>query len=240
MTAPVITVHVGIGGQSSSGGGGGDPTPVNPLTVTLASPEDQSTVAIANPTFVVGVDTSFEDPTSEYQLILQYADNAAITNPATQTVQFDAVDAGAFITPTAVPATTYWRARVAQGSTWRSAWSDIHSFTVDNNVTPAICPVTWTVDDSAARPIHLWHLVPPAAAPGDQVTAFGQGFPDPGHVQFDGAPVNVTSWQLVDQQPGNPTADRIIDLDDVFPEHYEVVFTVPDYTGPGAALVVTT
>lgn len=246
-----IGVKVGIAGYGGSGtdpgGGGGDPgggttdpTPVNPLTVTLTSPDDQGTVAVSNPTFVVGVDTSSEDPTATYTLTLQYADNPAFTSAVTLTADFDATDAGAFLTPAgAVPAATYWRARVSQGSTWRSGWSDPQSFTVNNTVTPGSIPITWTVNDAAAPYIHLWHLVPAAAAPGDKVTAYGHGFGDTGKVLFASVPVAVTSWTLSAAPATSGDAGRVIDGDDVYPEHYEVVFTVPSYSGPGAALEVS-
>lgn len=247
IIVPQAAVLAGIYGKATSGGtdpggGGGttDPTPVNPLTVTLTSPDDQDTVAVTNPTFVVGVDTSMESPLATYTLILQYADNQAMTGPTQLTADFDGTDAGAFITPsTAVPATTYWRARVVQGDTWRSAWTDVASFSVDSVTVPAQVPITWTVADSATRPIHVWHLEPPAQSPGGSVTVYGQGFPDSGRVLFDGVPVTVTSWTVSGVPASSGDANRIIDGDDVYPEHWEVIITVPAYTGPGAALTVS-
>jgi hypothetical protein len=243
---PLIGVLVGVDGIPSAGsdpgGGGGttDPTPVNPLAVTLTSPEDQDTVAVSYPTFVVGVDTSLENPLSTYTLILQYADNLAMTNPVQMTADFEGTDAGAFLTPSAaVPATTYWRARVVQGDTWRSAWTDVASFTVNNVTSPVLVPITWTVADSADRPIHVWHLVPPAQTPGNTVMIYGQGFPASGKVLFDGVPITVTSWSATSVPASSGDANRVIDGDNVYPSHYEVVIIVPSYTGPGAALTVS-
>jgi hypothetical protein len=247
MTAvPVIIAYAGIngvptgtGGDNGGGGNTPDPDPVDPLTVTLTSPEDQSTVAVSNPTFIVGVDTSLEDPSATYTLHLQYAASTDFSAATELTADFTAIDAGAFLAASSVPATTYWRARVAQGDTWRSAWSDPQTFTVSASADPSQIPVTWTVlSPGGARHIHLWHIVPPAGAPGDKVTVYGEGFSGSGNVLLGGTPVVVDSWTFVPQQ-GNPDDTRHITGTDITPEHYAVVITVPGASPPGGALEVT-
>lgn len=244
-----ISINVGIagfggtgGGGTDPGGGGTDPTPVNPIAVTLSSPDDQSTVISSTPTFAVGVDTATENPQSVYTLHLQYADNPAFTNPIELTAEFTAVEAGAYLTPTGpVPAATWWRARVAQATTWRSAWSTAQSFTVNTTIVPGQAPITWTVssDPAVGRNPHVWYILPPAAYPGDTVTVYGEGFTDSGHGSVWVGPVEATviSWTFV-PQIGNPDDTRHIDGDDLYPEHYEVVITVPNIDPPGAAIQV--
>lgn len=246
-----IQVAVGIagfnagGGGTDPGGGGGttDPTPVNPIAVTLSSPDDQATVADSTPTFIVGVDTSLEDPQASYTLHLQYAATQDMASPTELTADFTAVEAGAYLTPaSAVPATTWWRARVAQGTVWRSAWTDPQSFSVNTTVTASSVPVTWTVSSNATvgRRIHVWYILPSAAYPGDKVTVYGEGLPDsPGSVWVGPVKATVVSWTFIAQQ-GNPDDTRHITGDDITPEHYEVVITVPSISPPGAALEVTT
>lgn len=239
----VFNVKVGFAGSSGGGsdpGGGTDPTPVNPITVTLTSPDDQSTVAVTNPTFVVGVDTSLEDPQADFTVHLQYSASQSMANPIELTADFEGVDAGVFVTPVAaVPATTWWRARVAQGTTWRSAWTTPQSFTVSSTVSPSSTPITWTVQSpGGSRDIHVWSIYPATASPGDTVTVYGQAFNDTGKILLGGTPVVVREWNFIAQQ-GNPDDTRHITGTDITPEHWEAVITVPGISPPGAALEVT-
>jgi hypothetical protein len=240
---PPIGVHAGIAGLTSSSGEviPPDPTPVDPLTVTLSSPDDQAVVAIDSPTFAVGVDTSLEDPLSTYTLHLQYADNQDMTDATELTADFTAVDGGAFLASTSVPATTWWRARAGQGAVWRSAWTAAQVFTVSSTVPAAQASLSWTVDTAhTGRLIHLWHLDPPAAAPGEKITIYGEGFPDSGgRVLLGNVQCTVNSWNFV-HQVGNPDDTRHITGADITAEHYEVVITVPSYATPGGPLEVTT
>lgn len=241
VPATVITVY---SSWTSGGGGGGDPDPdpgtvVDALDVILTSPVDGDVVATNLPEFVVAVDTDNEDDDATFTLTVQYAADDTFTSAVTITEDFDTVDGGAFLTPTTnVPATTYWRAQVSQGATLRSEWTQAASFTVNSTITATTLPVTWTVDDGADRPIHLWHLDPPGPDIGDTVTVYGQGFPDNGHLSFGDLLLDVGSWTLVDAADLDNLSDRTIDGDRVDPEHYEVTFVAPVYDGPGAALSV--
>lgn len=241
----LIGARIGIAGLPTSSGGGGnggggttDPTPVNPLPITLSSPEDQLIIPSSRPQFMVAVTSG--ELTATYQMIIQYAADAAMTSPSTLTATFTAVDGGVVVSPSSdVPALTYWRARVAQDAVWRSAWTNTFSFTVATIGAPGSLGVAWHVDYALDRDIHLWHLVPPVASAGETITAYGQGFPDPGQgkIVFDGTALQVTRW--VRHVPsGAASATRTIDADTVDPEHYEVDFTAPDYDGPGGPLSV--
>jgi hypothetical protein len=206
--------------------------------ITLTAPVDGDTVEVSNPQFVVALNA--HDPTIMYTIEIQYATSTAFASPVTLSGNASGLDGGVFLTPsTPVPNTTYWRARLLLAGEDQTGWSDTLSFTVDTSLTPATTQIIWTVGN-AGIPIHLWHLDPPAAAPGDTVTAYGQGFPVSGHVTFNGAPVVVTDWTRQPADSASGTPDRVIDRDNVDPEHWEVTFIVPDYTGPGAALAVTT
>lgn len=239
----LISVRVSIAGLSSGGTDPTDPTdptPVDALPITLSSPQDQTVIPSHRPQFMVGVTSS--ELEAQYSVIIQYANNQAMTSPTTLTADFTTVDGGVVVDPTAdVPDTTYWRARVAQGDTWRSAWTDIHSFTVGNIGTPGTLALTWHVDSTAARPIHLWHLSPPVADVGDAVTAYGQGFPDSGQgkVVFNDTICQVTRWVRT-AATGADDTDRQINGTSVDPEHYEVDFVAPESDGPGGPLSVET
>lgn len=238
-SSTLIGVRVGIAGLPTGGSTDPtDPTPVNPLPVNLSSPEDLIIIPSHRPQFMVAVTSG--EVSATYQMIIQYADNQNMTSATTLTATFATVDGGVVLTPGAdVPDHTWWRARVAQGTTWRSAWTATQSFTVGGIGTAGVLPVTWHLDPTLDRNIHLWHMVPPVANAGDTVTAYGQGFPNPGQgkIVFDGNPLQVTRY--VRHVPtGEPDATRTIDNTIVDPEHYEVDFTAPDYDGPGGPLSV--
>lgn len=239
LVAPPGVIEIG---SAWPGAGGStppvDPPVVDPLDVSLTDPADTQTVITYRPSFTVAVDTSDEDDDATFTMTIQYADNADFTNPQVLTGDFDTVDAGIVLTATSnIAQTTYWRARVSQGSTLRSAWTPAARFNVNSSVVPTELSVTWNVDASTAvRPIHLWHFDPPGPDAGDVVTVYGQGFPSTGALRFGDGYLSVTSWRLI--PAANLGTTSVIDGDNVDPEHYEVTFVAPAYSGPGEALTV--
>lgn len=207
-------------------------------SLVLSAPDDDTVVLTAKPEFMIGV--SGPDDDTIYTVELQYADNAAMTGPSTLTATFEAVDGGAVLTPAGpVPDTTYWRARLLEGSTIRLGWSAARKFTVATTTTSTNLPVTWDVSGTADRLIHVWHLDPPGPIVGDIVTIYGQGFPASGSLTFGDLVLPATAWQLVPATSDNTDDDlRRIEGDTVTPEHFEVQFAAPDDDGPGGALVL--
>jgi hypothetical protein len=209
-------------------------------TIRLSAPLEGDVVEVDKPQFVVALNSPFQ--TATWTVEVQYADNTDFTGATTLTANITAVDGGVWLdAPSAVPDTTFWRARVldSDGVT-ELDWTDPISFTVDHSLAPGLLDVVWHVDATAARSIHLWQLDPSTASPGDTVTCYGQGFPASGHVNFNGNPTTVTRWVRKSAVIGSTTDQRQISIDDVDCEHYEVDFTVPAFGGPGAAVEVTT
>jgi len=186
------------------------------------------------------VDTDADDEdTATYTVTIQYAANDLFTGATTLTGDFDATEGGVELTPaSAVPNTTYWRARLSQGNVGRSAWTEPAHFTVSTGTSATVLPLVWTVDPAAARPIHLWHVDPVGPDAGDVVTVYGQGFPASGRLTFGDGELTVTSWQRVAASDEITSGTAQINGDVVDPEHYEVTFTAPNYSGPGEALTV--
>lgn len=207
-------------------------------TITLSVPADGAVVEVPRPQFSVALDA--HDQSAVYTIQIQYADNSSFTGATTLSGTATAIDGGIYLSPTSdVSADTYWRARLLNADdTVELDWSSPLHFTLDTELTPSTMAVTWTVG-SAARPIHLWALNLAAAAPGDTVTAYGQGFPSSGHVLLAGTPCTVTRWDLEPAVIDSISSARQITTDQVDPEHWEVEFTVPDIEPPGGVLEVT-
>jgi hypothetical protein len=204
----------------------------------LTAPENQASVPTTFPQFVVAVSASDLDAT--YTVEIQYADNTSFIGATTLSGTTSAVDGGVFLTPsTAVPTVTYWRARLLEGTTERLGWSTVRSFTSTAVVSTSTLAVTWTVSNSADRPIHLWHVDPDGPITGDEVVVYGQGFPSTGSLLFGDTALPVTSWTRVAASTDNAASStRAIDGDTVTPEHYEIVFTAPEDESTGAPLTV--
>lgn len=209
-------------------------------TFQLTSPADESTVATAEPTFVVGV-VADGDPATTYTLQIQYAADAAFTTPTSILADFELAAGGAVVTPddpiTVSP--VYWRARLLLAGEPIGGWSGTSKFYLDLDAGHTDLPVTWTVSVSASRPIHLWHYDPPGPLVGDLVTVYGQGFPTSGHLKFGGVSLTVESWQRIPEDLGNTVnGNPVIDGTVITCEHYEVVFAAPFADGDGALLTV--
>lgn len=239
VDCPAITVAAGLSAASAEAvpaialSLGASGVAVSAL-LTLSSPEDGVTVGTATPSFMVVL--AAHDETLTYTIEIQYDDNAGFIHPVTLVATAPAVDGGVIITPTsAVPDTTYWRARLLLNAIEQLGWTAAHSFFVSAQIVTVTLPVTWTADPLAARPIHLWHFDPAGPNTGDLVTAFGQGFPAAGHLLLGDAPLPVVSWHLV---AASGLIPRTIDGDVVTCEHHEVTFTAPAVNGPGDALTV--
>jgi hypothetical protein len=138
-----------------------------------------------------------------------------------------------------VPAITYWYASLLTDYVLLIQ-SPVQSFSVATTPdTVLTLPVTWTVDNAASRPIHLWHLDPAGPLDGDTVTIYGQGFPATGTVTYGEIVLPTTSWQLVPESATNADDNtRLISGGTVTPEHYEVQFVAPVDDGPGDVLTV--
>lgn len=204
--------------------------------MVLSAPEDGSIVLTDTPTFVVGI-TSPDDE-AVYTLDVQYDDNAAFTSPVTLTATVYTTDGGAvFIPASAVPATTYWRARLSENGSVRIGWTSAHTFTTNTVITPSTFPVTWTVDSTTERPIHVWHFDPAGPIDGDTITLYGQGFPASGTLLFGDTVLPTLTWGLVPASADNgDDSTRSIDGDNVTPEHFEVTFAAPSDDDNGAVL----
>lgn len=225
LVVPPVTVQVGMHGSAAS------------ASIQLTSPADGDTVEIAEPKFVVALNAHSQ--TDEFTIEVQYADNPLFVGAITLAATVTAIDGGAYFSPTgAVPGHTYWRARLKDSdANVIIDWSAAIQFDVDTTLDPSDLAVTWAVD-TVTRPIHLWHVVPDAAAVGDTATAYGQGFPASGSVLIDGIPCTVTSWQRNSAVINSTTAGRHIDADDIDPEHYQIDFIVPIVQPPGGVLEV--
>lgn len=226
VNAPAIAVSVAMR----------KPGTVDALLV-LSSPEQDEVVIIAQPQLVVGLQST--DLYADYQIEIQYADNAAFTGAVSALVDAQAIDGGiTYVPPSPAFATTYWRARLFKDGTGVLDWTDAKRFTVDLVNSAKQIAVTWTVDSAADRPVHLWHFDPPGVEEGDEVTVYGQGFPlTPGLLSLYGQPVAVESWSLVPAS-GVAVTDRVIDGDVVDAEHFEVLFIAPPVEEPGGPLTV--
>lgn len=237
IQAVPVAITVALNGNQAGGGGTTDPPVTDPIALVLSSPGPGETVATATPELIVAAEIDETDV--EYTIEVQVATDNTFTTATTFSETFDATDGGVSITPSSpLPATTYWRARILQGTTRRSDWTAPSTFTINTTITAVLLAVTWTVNATAPRPIHLWHFFPPGPDAGDLVTAYGQGFPASGHLDFNGAALPVVSWTRVDEQntasPGRAISSELVDA-----EHYEVTFHAPAYDGPGAPLTVT-
>lgn len=209
-------------------------------TLFLSSPAPDELVVTNFPQFMVGLISGLDESTA-FTIEVQYdSTNAFNDDPQTLSADILVVDGGAILDATGpAPATTWWRARLLQGGDEVVAWTTPQSFTVDASIDAAELAITWTVDEDAARPIHLWHFDPPGAAAGDTVTAYGQGFPlTTGNLLMNGEGITAQSWELIDASDNAATDERIIDGDLVDPEHFEVVFLAPDVDEPGGPIVV--
>lgn len=209
-----------------------------PVTLTPTSPADGDTVEITRPQFVAAFDA--HDQSATFTVEIQYADNPGFSNPITLSGDTTAIDGGVHLSATSdVYSDTYWRTRLLQNGQVQLDWSLPLHFTYSAQLSSSDCSITYDVAANASRPIHLWHLVPPAASVGDTVTAYGMGMPTYGQVTLDGSPCTITGWQLESAVIESITASRQIDYDVVDPEHYEIVFTVPDVQPPGGQLEVS-
>lgn len=206
-------------------------------TLDLTSPADGDTVEIARPQFVAAFDA--HDQIATFTIEIQYADNPTFTNPVTLSGDTTALDGGVHLNATSdVYPDTYWRARLLQNGQVQLDWSLPVHFTYSTQLAASDCPVTWQVAAGISPPIHLWHVVPPAAAPGATVTAYGMGLSTSEQVTLDGVPCTVVSWTLEPAVIDSITANRLIDRDEVDPEHFKIVFTVPGVQPPGGLLEV--
>ncbi len=218
--------------------GVGIPAPVtSAVQLILTAPDDEEVLPSLRPTFVVGLAQDDEDLT--YDVEIQVASDAAFTNPVSYVVASPAEDGGVIVPATQdVPAAGFWRARALLDGTDASGWSEVREFTVDATIGASSIPITWTVG-AATRQIHLWHVEPPGAEPGETAVVYGHGFPSTGGVlTLADKTVTVDSWTLI-PPTSTPAADRVINGEVVDPEHFEISFTVPDVAEPGGPLVVS-
>lgn len=202
----------------------------------LTAPDDAEIVPTARPDFVIGL--TQEDDDLSYTVEVQWASDTAFTTDVhTQSALADPTDGGVTITPTVdLPSPAYWRARVLLGADVILGYTAYRAVFTDPTAGSATLPITWSVG-AGDRAIHLWHVEPPGGEPGDQATAYGQGFPlTAGHISIAGIDAPVDSWTLVPAT--SATTDRVISADVVDAEHFEVVFTVPDVPEPGGPLLV--
>ncbi len=207
------------------------------LALTPSSPIPGEVVASNPPQLIVAL-TSTDDPDTGYTIEIQYDDNRAFSSPVTMSADIEVYEGGATFTPSAaVWPTTWWRARLLQNGQQILTWSIPRSFTISTTPDPADLTVTYRVDPLQDRPIHLWHLDPDGGEPGDEVTAYGQGFPATGTIVVGFTTANVLSWRLVPADPLAAPEPTIAD-DVVTPEHYEVLFEVPEIEEPGGSLSV--
>lgn len=202
--------------------------------LTLTQPADGEVMAHNPPEFIVALDV--RDSDASYIIEIQVADNSDFTGAQSFQQSVDGTSGGMFYTPAdTVPAAASWRARLldADGNPILT-WTEASTFTISTDITTTVLPVTWTVSPDAARPIHLWHLDPAGAEVGDTVIAYGQGFPDSGHIAVADQIIAFTRWELI---AGSGTGGGVIDGAVVDPEHYEIEFLAPDIDGGGPFVV---
>lgn len=209
---------------------------VDPSSVmfALTDPDDEAVVPFARPEFVVGV----QDPDDgDYQVELQIADNTDFTDAHDIIADVVYTDGGLTYTPDFdIPATTYWRARLLHNGPVLIPWSDTFSVSVDVTVSAATLPVSWTPAADLTAPVHLWHIEPPGAEPGDSVTIYGTGFGATPVVTILDSTAEVTRSELVAAIEAGEL--RVIDGDVVDPEHWEIDMVVPDVEEPGGPVQV--
>lgn len=253
LVVPPIGVRIAIGADGSAAGDGSGMPPLAvrvalpvptltggtgpaPWTGTfdVVTPVDTAVVASSTPQFTVAVDV---DGSDSYRVYFQFADNAQLTNATTASATFSAIDGGTVFTPSApLPNTTYWTARLTTAAGVEVApWLTTRTLTIATAAAAYALPVTWFVDPSAERPIHLWHIDPAGPNVNDTVTVYGQGFPTnplDATLKWGSSALSVTRWERVDASDDNTDdATRLIDADTVTPEHYEVEFVAPKTGG---------
>lgn len=254
---PPISVNVAVTLDGVQSGGGGTPgaLSVPPIAVRLAmplptvvggsapqawtgtfdvvQPADNAVVATATPTFTVAI---VDDSGADFTVQIMVANNTSFTGGVTFSSTFDGDDGGTTVTPSSpLPSTTYWKARLLKGNAEVATWTTTRTLTIATAVTPYELPVTWTVSTGVPRPIHLWHFDPAGPNVNDRVTIYGQGFPaNPATAQLTWGTTTlaIVRWELVDATAENAAdSTRLINADDVTPEHYEVAFIAPKLGG---------
>lgn len=204
------------------------------MVLALAAPADAAILPSSTTTFTVGIH-NYDD--RAYTIEVQYADNTNFTNATLITAPVDTSISGAdFKSVGPLPSVGYWRSRLWLGTQIALDWSDYQSFSVAATFAAIKMPVSWTVNASATRPVHVWHIDPPSADVGSLITIYGQGFPTTGTVTCMGGTVAQTSWTRVPDSGASSGRQINASIND--PEHYEVVVTVPDVEEPGGPLVV--
>lgn len=217
------------------------PPPSNKsAALTLSDPEDGEYVNSFHPQLTVALESA--DADEVYQIEIQY-DSASTFDiePVNAVIDVPVVDGGAVWTPTtAVYPFTYWRARLlSSGDEVIVGWTEPRAFSVVTEASSVGLAVTWVVDSTAVRPIHLWHFDPPGVEEGDLVTVYGQGFPlSTGSLTLNGEPIAADTWELVEANSTADHATRAIDAYNVDPEHFEVRFIAPPGDDIGGPLTV--
>lgn len=219
----------------------GKPT-VTRVFRALLDPADSAVVPSVRPVLSVTIRVT-EGTVATLRLDVQYDDNAEFSDPTTLTRDVNVVvgeNIVRVITLADVPALTsqFWRARLTfLGHIFD--WTPASQFTVDPTAGDHRAAITWSVTDGLTDP-HLWFVTPAAGKPGDLVTVVGQGFSvEQGTVTLAGTPMPIQSWEHVPASAAAATADRVISLTTVDPEHDHVVVAVPDVSPPGGPLAVT-
>lgn len=205
------------------------------VAIYLTQPDDGETVANHRPEFIIGLQQ--HDESLSYTIELQYA--AVVddfTNPVTLSYTLPGGSDGLWVTPDAdIPDVTIWRVRLLLDGVEQIGWSTPRTLIVAPAAVPTTLPVTWTIDNTQPREIHLWHFDPPGALAGQVVTAYGQGFPlATGQIVLDTTLISPMRWELV---PASPETPGVIDGGVVDPEHFEVDFIAPNISGGGAVTV---
>jgi hypothetical protein len=229
---PLLAAPIGVAVHAA-------PTSSVSAALTLTAPDDGETVAVSNPQFIVALDSA-DDPDSVYTIEVQYDSTADFTDPISLTADCAVSDGGATLIPTdPVPAHTFWRARLLQNGVPVLDWTDEREFTVNTAITAVSLALSWTVDPSGEREVHLWHFDPAGPAEGEPVTVYGQGFPvGGGSISLGGQPLSVESWTLVPATPAASGDERTIADETADPEHFEVVFAAPAANDIGGVFLV--